>query len=484
MVFTGSFFLFVFFPVSLGAYYLSVCLQKKIRLFERLRLSDWALVAVSLVFYGWTAWDGIAWLIGYVFLVYLLGRVIAGMPGKTAAGLLATLCCVLTVGLTLLYFKYYNFAVTNLNRLFGSEISLLSLAAPLGISFITFSAISYFVDIYRRDAKPGSFLDTALYLTFFPKVISGPIVLWKDFSKNLMRENRKADSSRILWGINRMIVGFSKKVILADTLGALVAQIQSNAAVGIDLPTAWGAAFCYMLQIYYDFAGYSDIALGLVAMFGFSFEENFCFPYCSCSITEFWRRWHISLGRWFREYLYIPLGGNRKGKNRTLCNLFIVFLVTGFWHGAGWNYILWGVVNGICIVAERCVRDKSWYQKIPKVIKWAATMLIVLFSWQIFRLNGMSEIARYFGMMTGIVRCETIDFTWQYYFDGRIILLMLIGTVGATLFHSQKLKAAVEKAQKNPVLFCIMQLGLFALGILSVMFMVNSTYSPFIYFQY
>lgn len=178
--------------------------------------------------------------------------------------------------------------------------------------------------------------------------------------------------------------------------GLLISQISGNMSAGIDIITAWGMAFLYMLQIYYDFSGYSDIALGLSALFGIRLKENFCFPYISQSIGEFWRRWHISLGTWFREYIYIPLGGNRKGKNRTFVNLFIVFLVTGIWHGAGWNYILWGVINGVFSVLERMSKNKTWYQKTPAVIKWAVTMSIVLLSWQVFRLSSMSEIRTVF----------------------------------------------------------------------------------------
>ncbi len=484
MVFTSSIFLFVFFPICLALYHTANFLQRKKEVLSSLRLTDWILVVFSLVFYGWTMYDGVVWIVGYVLMVYLLGRIIAGMPQKTSAGLLAVLSSVLVVVLGLLYFRYFNFAVDNINRLFSSSISVVKIVAPLGVSFITFSAISFFVDIYRRDAKPGSFLDTAIYLTFFPKVISGPIALWKDFAPNIRWENRKIDSGDFLWGLNRIVIGFAKKVILADTLGALVAQIQGNISGGMDLPTAWGTAFCYMLQIYYDFSGYSDIALGLSALFGFRLKENFNFPYLSCSITEFWRRWHISLGTWFREYIYIPLGGNRKGQRKTLCNLFIVFLVTGFWHGAGWNYILWGVINGVFIVLERCIKNKNWYQKTPRFCKWLCTMFIVLFSWQVFRLTSVSEIIQYFGILLGIVRFPTVNFTWKYYFDTRTLLLMLVGTLGALCLNARWAKLLMEKVKNKPILFSIAQIILLLLGGLSVMFMINSTYSPFIYFQY
>ena len=238
-------------------------------------------------------------------------------------------------------------------------------------------------------AKAGGFLDAALYMTFFPKIVSGPIVLWKDFSIELSA--RVFSEDRFVYGINRFIIGLGKKVLLADTFGSVVVNIQDQMYYGIDIPTAWGCTLLYFLQIYYDFSGYSDMAIGLSSMFGFKLKENFSFPYLSTSITEFWRRWHISLGTWFREYVYIPLGGNRKGFYRTLVNLFIVFLITGVWHGAGAGYLCWGIAHGICIVAERCVRDKKLYKMIPGVVKWAVTTLIVMLGWQVFHIAGMSE---------------------------------------------------------------------------------------------
>ena len=209
-----------------------------------------------------------------------------------------------------------------------------------------------------------------------------------------------------------------------------------------------------------------------------------CIRDSSQSIGEFWRRWHISLGTWFREYIYIPLGGNRKGKNRTFVNLFIVFLVTGIWHGAGWNYILWGVINGVFSVLERMSKNKTWYQKTPAVIKWAVTMSIVLLSWQVFRLSSMSEIGQYFQILFGVVHFDAVNFTWQYYFDLRMVFLMTVGTVGAILPGLSSVQNCWNRISKNKAVFCISQILLLGLGVLAVMFMINSTYSPFIYFQY
>lgn len=243
-----------------------------------------------------------------------------------------------------------------------------SLVAPLGISFLTFSAISYIVDIYRGNATSGSLIDCMLFLSFFPKIISGPIILWKDFQAQI--NNISISFNMNIEGINRIMIGFAKKVILADSFGVCLNLISLT---NVDRITAIGGVFLYMLQIYYDFSGYSDIAIGISYLLGFKVKENFNFPYRSISISEFWRRWHISLGTWFREYIYIPLGGSHGSLNKTLRNLAIVFALTGIWHGAGFNYILWGGINAIFAIAERLFRNNTYYIKTPKIIKYVIT---------------------------------------------------------------------------------------------------------------
>ena len=283
------------------------------------------------------------------------------------------------------------------------------------------------------------------------------------------------------------MIGFAKKVILADSFGAVISKIDPYIGVGMDVPTAWLFAFFYMMQIYYDFSGYSDIAIGLARLFGFHFKENFQFPYRSKSITEFWRRWHISLGTWFRSYIYIPLGGNRKGMKRTLWNLFCVFLLTGVWHGASWNYILWGVINGICVLAERCAREKSFYQKIPDIVKWAATMAIVFFSWQVFYFSDFNRLEVFMKSLIGISAANaagTVEYTYRHYLTAKLIGLSAIAVLGATTFcmpWAEKVKNYFDRTKTG--LF-IKETGLILLMILSVIFLINSSYSPFLYFQY
>ncbi|MCQ9214167.1 MBOAT family protein [Streptococcus sp. LYSM12] len=386
---------------------------------------------------------------------------------------------IMLVTFSLVYFNYSNFLIQVWNSLFGEQLPPKSLLTPLGISFITFSSISYLTDIYRGQARPGSFLDCLLYLSFFPKVISGPTVLWKDFQGQI-GQNR-ISLTLITEGMNRIMIGFAKKVILADTFGACLAQISIHS---MDQVTAFGTLVLYMLQIYYDFAGYSDIAIGLAKLFGFEFKENFNFPYRSMSISEFWRRWHMSLGTWFKEYIYISLGGSRKGKQKTLRNLAIVFAVTGIWHGAGWNYILWGGINAFFVVAERLIHDNKYYQKIPGAIKYIVTMGIILFSWQLFRFQNIADIVTVVSAALGKRTSQPIPYTWQYYYDFKLMSLVLIGIVGATVLGSQKIKRWYCSVMSTTAGYLIQEITLLAIFIVAILFMVNSSYSPFIYFQY
>lgn len=440
------------------------------------------MILLSLAF---VAWAGLKGAFAFVFLiigVYIFGKVLAVCKQKGKRwGQAAALFGVLFVLGGLYLFKYATYVSQLINEKFGLAIAGSPVWTILGISFVSFSAISYIVDIYRG-GQTGSLLDVALYLSFFPKVISGPIVLWKDFQPQI--RGREVSLDKFVNGINLIAVGCAKKVILADPFGALAAEIQTQSAVGIDIPTAWGCAFIYMLQIYYDFSGYSDIAIGLSSMIGYDVKKNFDFPYVSLSITEFWRRWHISLGTWFREYVYIPLGGNRKGFFKTLRNLFVVFLLTGIWHGAGLGYLLWGITHGVCAVIERSIRDKKFYQKIPKVVKWAATMFVVFIGWQTFRLPDMGQLVGFFKIMLGLTSFEMITFTWEYYFTTRIVVMILIGCIGATLFSRKFFETSLAKVNQNKALFALQEVGILLLLILSVIYIVNSTYSPFIYFQY
>lgn len=498
MAFTTQLFLFAFFPLSLVVCLLSQWLQDRrilSGLLERLRLADLALIGVGCLFYLWTCFDDLLRLLAYIAVVWLLGLVI-GRCRSGGTGLLLERkspereqwsiplsAVVLTAGVTflvwvLVHFKYTDMLAQVWNFFFKDHRTGSGAAALLGISFITFSAISYLADICKGKAEPGKLIDCILYLTFFPKVVSGPIVLWRDFQPQIPR--RRMTMEGFSEGAQRMMMGFAKKLILADTFGTCVA----SASAAVDVPTAWGIGLLYMLQIYYDFSGYSDAALGLSRMLGFEFKENFDFPYISTSITEFWRRWHISLGTWFREYIYFPLGGSRAGTARTLVNIGVVFLLTGVWHGAGWTYMLWGILNGLCNIAEKLLKDNRLYQRTPKLLKWAATMTVTYFAWELFRFEDFSACLRWFGVMFGLVRFESIPYGWQYYFDLRMIVLAVVGILGATVWGLPRVQAAYKRFTGSRWGYLVHGLVLVVLFGISILFMVNSKYSPFIYFQY
>ena len=379
----------------------------------------------------------------------------------------------------LIYFKYSWFIVDNVARVMKDESLWYSVAAPIGISFITFSAISYITDVYRTDSTPGSFLDCLFFITFFPKIVSGPIVLWKNFQKQL--RDRKTSIDNIINGINRIVVGLGKKVLLADIFGLALSKMY---LYEIDQITAIMSFGLYMLQIYYDFSGYSDIAIGLSEIIGFRFEANFNFPYRSKSISEFWRRWHISLGTWFRQYVYFPLGGNRKGKYRTLFNLGVVFALTGIWHGAGWNYILWGFINGFFVIIEHVIAKKEFYKKIPDWIKYTVTMVIVICFWQLFRYQNMSDVVTSFGTALGIMKPEVIPYTWKYFIDARLVFLSFVGIIGATVFGSSRIQRVYKKAVSCKIGYALQEICIVLLLVICLLFITSSTYSPFIYFQY
>lgn len=481
MSFTSFSFLFLYFPLCVAGYLILLGIQKKLKK-ENLRICDVFLVFASIGFYGWALLSGMVYICICILLVYLMGKAVSigGKKEKKSKAVISIAVVVLTA--VLFFCKYYNFVLDNLNLALKTSFDALYIIVPLGISFITFSAISYVIDVYRNPDAAGTMLDVALYLTFFPKVVSGPIVLWKDFKPQI--ENRSINDIQFMSGLNRIMIGYAKKVILADTFGDVVYNIQRFHGTGTDMPTAWACALLYFLQIYYDFSGYSDIAIGVSKLFGFEFKENFQFPYVSSSISEFWRRWHISLGTWFREYLYFPLGGSKKGRNRTLVNLFIVFLVTGLWHGAGWNYILWGVLNGICVIIERCIQEKKFYIKTPYLIKWAITMFIVMISWLIFMSPDLTVAVDFMKLMFGFTSSEFVNFSYAYFFTLKNILLVIIALIGATALHLKWFQVLSDKINRSKVLFIIQEVVLFSFIIASVIFMVNSSYSPFIYFQY
>lgn len=467
MSFTSPLFLFVFFPAVIAGHYLLLWLEGRAAILRRWRLHDWWTVLAGLGFYAFAGLRNTLLLIGYTVVVWLLGKLCARFAGKkTVAALsVAALLAVLVL------FKYLPAYITGLQAV---------LTAPLGLSFITFSAISYLMDIYWGKAASGSLLDCGLYLTFFGKIASGPTVLWRDFSGYLTR--RTYTLQGFTYGLERLCLGFAKKIILADTFGAVIADITAWQVT--EAASLWGCALLYMLQLYYDFSGYSDIALGLSSIFGFALPENFRFPYLSTSITEFWRRWHISLGAFFREYVYFPLGGSRKGRARTCLNLALIFILSGIWHGNGLGYLCWGLIHAICRVAEFLLADKPIYRKTPTFVKWLLTMGVIFVSWQFLRFGSLYQTLVSFAGMFGLLSHYPSGLTFSYFFTPKVLMLMGIALLGATLPATRPAQKLAQRLHASPGLYLVKMLGLFILMGIAVIFMVNAGYSPFLYFQY
>ncbi len=431
------------------------------------------LLGFSLVFYAWDNLDHVSVLLSLILINYLIGF----SKNECRPVLL------LGIGYNLWVLFQYKYLSAILSALQAGDSA--GVLAPLGISFLIFHAISYLMDLYQGRCEPEkNLLSFALYLAFFPKVAQGPIVKYYEMREQL-RFRPVVTVDRISDGLVRFIIGLGKKVLLADLLGETVTEIFGLTSYwGMDVPTAWIGCLAYTMQIYLDFSGYSDMAIGLSRMFGFRVEENFRFPYLSRSITEFWRRWHISLGSWFREYLYIPLGGNRRGN--VYFNLFFVFLVTGIWHGAGILFVLWGIGHGLCVVIERRGRNTSFYQRIPNVLKWAGTMLLVSIGWLTFRLPDLDQMIRYLGYMSGngVPGVEGyLPFTWQYYLHPRFLFLLTVSAVGACF--PERLAARIKEVLQTRAEW---QAGMYVaavlIWILSFVTIVATEYSPFIYFQF
>ncbi|MEW9096009.1 MAG: MBOAT family protein [Clostridiaceae bacterium] len=471
MVFSSQIFIFIFLPVTLLIYYTLG------NLFTGKSLKNYISLFASLLFYAWGGIENLPLLGTCILINYIFGLLVDKSKEKERLKKIILLIGIMLNLSLLFYYKYYGFAIGNINRIFNTGFQYKEIILPIGISFFTFQGMSYIIDIYRNDAKVNkNIFSVALYISFFPQLIAGPIVKYKDIDDQIRK--RKETIEYFSYGIERFVIGLSKKVIIADVLAGITDTIFSLSNTGIDQPTAWLGAICYTFQIYFDFSGYSDMAIGLGHLFGFKFMENFNYPYISKSITEFWRRWHISLSTWFKEYLYIPLGGNRTGN--TYLNLFIVFLVTGLWHGASWNFIAWGVWHGVFIIIEKLINKKRWYVKIPSFIKTAITMFIVILGWVLFRSNGLIDAINYLSIMFGINKATTVTFQFSYFVNKKLAFWIFMSIVGYTPIISNLLRTH----QNKKIFQVVKTIFIGMLLIVAIIFIVNSTYSPFIYFQF
>lgn len=467
MVFSSTVFLFCFLPLLSFLY---LCVKQS--------LKQYVLLAGSLFFYAWGEPNYLAIMILICVINYITALGIDHVIIHNQKELLLAIAVLLDIGV-LGYFKYFNFFVENVNALFSSQLYLQNIIMPIGISFFIFQSLSYVVDVYRGDAKvQKNFAKLTLYISFFPQLIAGPIVKYHDIEKDLV--SHSSTLGDVIYGVRRFIIGLGKKVLIANQLGLLADSIFNNGFEQADISIAWLGAIAYSLQLFFDFSGYSDMAIGLGRIFGFHFLENFNYPYISSSITEFWRRWHISLGTWFKEYVYIPLGGNRKGKYRTYFNLLVVFLITGMWHGANWTFILWGLWHGFFIVGERIcgIKDKYAESKIHRFLKHMYTIIVFVIGWTLFRADTVQEGIGFIGTMLGIYHPQVIMNDITYYLTGKTIFILLI----AMLF-SVPIKISIS-SKWNVIRNILYDTFLICILLVSIAFLAASTYNPFIYFRF
>jgi alginate O-acetyltransferase complex protein AlgI len=379
----------------------------------------------------------------------------------------------------LLYFKYTDFLIENINWLFNLEITSLKIVLPIGISFYTFQILSYTIDVYNGNAKvQKNFFNFAAYVSLFPQLIAGPIVRYTTIEQELSQ--RKHTFANFAYGVNRFIVGLSKKVLIANTLGEL-GQIFSNLNESTIL-FYWIAAISYMLQIYYDFSGYSDMAIGLGRIFGFHFLENFNYPFISKSITEFWKRWHISLGTWFRDYLYIPMGGNRVSTVKWIRNIFVVWFLTGFWHGANWNFVIWGLYFGTFLSLEKFLL-KTFLNKLPSIVGHIYTLFFVAISFVIFKSNNITECIEFINGMLGILNIPFSNAVTDYYLRSYGFIL-IIAAFGATPLTVKVIKNIKFNRKGEYVLNILEPIFLISMLLLITGYLVDGSFNPFLYFRF
>ena len=467
MVFSSIVFLCIFFPAVILLYYL--CPRQLRNLF---------LLLASLFFYAWGEPKYIVIMLFSTIFDYCNGRLLEYFEAKGKKDTFGRLVLAASVigNLSILcFFKYTDFILTTLNSLSGSEFALLGLALPIGISFYTFQTMSYTIDVYRGQvAAQHNLISFGMYVCLFPQLIAGPIVRYSDIAGEV--DTRETSFRLCAAGMHRFLLGLGKKVLLANQIGALWDEIYSLGASDLSMSLAWLGALSFTFQIYFDFSGYSDMAFGLGEMFGFHFPENFCYPYTAKSITEFWRRWHMTLGSWFREYLYIPLGGNRKGRPRQIANLFVVWFFTGLWHGAGWNFILWGLVTFLLIVSEKYLFGKAFHRY--PIIGRLYMIVAIPVTWALFAVEDINQLCIFFSRLFPFI-AESPFSVFRY--DYLKYLEMYYPFLIAGLVFSTKLPYNILKRIKNKVIISIILCVIFAGSIYCIYKGYND---PFLYFRF
>ena len=465
MVFSSILFLFIYLPVVLAVYYLVPARYRNLWLF-----------AVNLVFYGWGEPVYILLMLFSICLNYISGRLIDRYRERRARAK-AVLAANTALNLLLLFFfKYFDLVAETLSLIPGVTIPTLGLSLPIGISFYTFQSMSYPIDVYRGDGRvQKNFIKFGTFVALFPQLIAGPIVRYKDIADQL--DDRRETLDQFASGVERFIIGLGKKVLIANNVGLLWDAYANAPASSLTFVGAWLAAIAFSLQIYFDFSGYSDMAIGLGHMLGFRFLENFRYPYISRSVTEFWRRWHISLGNWFRDYLYVPLGGNRKGLSRQILNILIVWACTGIWHGASWTFLFWGLYYAFFLLLEKTFLLR-WLEKLPRFVGHVYTLLVAVSGWVIFQQTSVAQTLVFFRAMYGFGAAGFVSPADLYYMAGFGILL-IVGVFASLPTGAQLFRRLPERVRMAaaPVL-------ILAVLFVSTAYLVDSTYNPFLYFRF
>ena len=467
MLFSSIEFLYYFLPIVIGLYFIVPT-----------KLKNLILLLGSLFFYFWG--EPVYTLIMIVMALsgYLHGLLIDKFRGtvKSKVALVSSI----VVGLSALgFFKYSNFFIDNINNLFDSAMSTLALALPIGISFYTFQILSYTIDLYRgKYAVQKNFIDFFTYVALFPQLIAGPIVRYSDVNAEL--KERSHSFEKFSYGVNRFIIGLSKKILIANVLGEFCNIAKS--ATETSVLFMWAYIIAYAIHIYFDFSGYSDMAIGLGKIFGFNFPENFNYPYISKSITEFWRRWHMTLGSWFRDYVYIPMGGNRVSKLKWIRNIFVVWFFTGFWHGAGWNFIVWGLMFGVLLLIEKLFLSKV-LEKLPRVLSTVYVMFFILISWVIFDASTLGEALSRIGVMFGANGIQLVNADTLYYIRSYAGVFIL-GIIGCTPLLKNLILKIKSTEKGNKIINILEPITQVALLVITTAYLIDGSFNPFLYFRF
>ncbi len=482
MLFSSISFLFYFLAGVLAVYFI---LPFKIKVFKKksgeyyyFEAKNFVLLIASLFFYFYGEPVYTILMVATVLVNYIAGLLIDKFRGTVWAKVILWISVIFSLG-SLGFFKYSDFFISNINSIFRTELTLLALALPIGISFYTFQILSYTVDVYRGEAKvQKSFVRLATYVSLFPQLIAGPIVRYTTVEEEL--SERKHTVSDFSYGVTRFVIGLSKKVLIADTLGAFVKVFRASDDISIGF--YWLYAIAVSLQLYFDFSGYSDMAIGLGRIFGFRFLENFNYPFISKSIAEFWRRWHMSLGTWFRDYVYIPLGGNRVSKWRWFLNTLAVWFLTGFWHGADWTFIIWGLYFAMFLLLEKFFLNK-FFAKIPKIFSHIYVVISILISFVIFSANGMSGALTDLGAMFGAGSLPLWSADTTYYLTG-YAFVFLFAFVGATPVVKNTVLKIKSYKTGNMIINILEPIFVVVMLFAVTSYFVDGSFSPFLYFRF